>query len=213
MLGPPRGVPPSRGRRREFAVGVAESCRVTDAFLGVRGRLPCSPRSASGSGTLVRVPERKDSGTRQPSPIPTRTLRNEPENTLEYRDARRDQILTAARRCFLRDGFHATSMQDLFAEAGLCSSPWCPATSSSWPRSVRRRWKGFRRPSRRCGHSLREGGSAASWPAMRAARWQVLPGQPHDLDARSRRIWPAPDSRLGTRRRARRCSARPLRDC
>jgi TetR/AcrR family transcriptional regulator, transcriptional repressor of aconitase len=44
-----------------------------------------------------------------------------PKVTAQYRDARRDQILRAARRCFLRDGFHATSMQDLFAEAGLSS--------------------------------------------------------------------------------------------
>ena len=42
-----------------------------------------------------------------------------PKVTQQYRDARRDQILGAARRCFLRDGFHSTSMQDLFAEAGL----------------------------------------------------------------------------------------------
>jgi AcrR family transcriptional regulator len=44
-----------------------------------------------------------------------------PKVTQEYRDARREQILSAARRCFLRDGFHATSMQDLFAESGLSS--------------------------------------------------------------------------------------------
>ncbi len=44
-----------------------------------------------------------------------------PKVTQEYLDARREQILDAARRCFLRDGFHATSMQDLFAEAGLSS--------------------------------------------------------------------------------------------
>ncbi len=44
-----------------------------------------------------------------------------PKVTQQYRDARRDHILAAARRCFLRDGFHATSMQDLFAEAGLSS--------------------------------------------------------------------------------------------
>jgi TetR/AcrR family transcriptional regulator, transcriptional repressor of aconitase len=44
-----------------------------------------------------------------------------PKVTHQYRDARRDQILSAAKRCFLRDGFHATSMQDLFAEAGLSS--------------------------------------------------------------------------------------------
>src|ERR1700740_1311622 len=44
-----------------------------------------------------------------------------PKVTEQYRDVRRDQILSAARRCFLRDGFHATAMQDLFAEAGLSS--------------------------------------------------------------------------------------------
>jgi TetR/AcrR family transcriptional regulator, transcriptional repressor of aconitase len=44
-----------------------------------------------------------------------------PKVTHEYRDARRDQILSAARRCFLRNGFHATSVQDLVAESGLSS--------------------------------------------------------------------------------------------
>jgi TetR/AcrR family transcriptional regulator, transcriptional repressor of aconitase len=44
-----------------------------------------------------------------------------PKVTEQYRDARRAQILSAARCCFLRDGFHNTSMQDLFAEAGLSS--------------------------------------------------------------------------------------------
>jgi AcrR family transcriptional regulator len=37
----------------------------------------------------------------------------------EHLAARRQQILAAARRCFLRSGFHATSMQDVIAEAGL----------------------------------------------------------------------------------------------
>ncbi|KIR65057.1 TetR/AcrR family transcriptional regulator [Micromonospora haikouensis] len=37
----------------------------------------------------------------------------------EHLAARRQQILDAARRCFLRDGFHRTSMQDVIAEAGL----------------------------------------------------------------------------------------------
>lgn len=44
-----------------------------------------------------------------------------PKVTQQYRDARREQILTAARCCFLRSGFHETSMLDLFAEAGLSS--------------------------------------------------------------------------------------------
>ncbi|MFG2858773.1 TetR/AcrR family transcriptional regulator [Streptomyces mirabilis] len=44
-----------------------------------------------------------------------------PKVTQQHMDARREQILDAARRCFLRDGFHSTSMQDLFAEAGLSS--------------------------------------------------------------------------------------------
>jgi AcrR family transcriptional regulator len=33
--------------------------------------------------------------------------------------ARRDQIIQAATRCFLRNGFHQTSMQDVIKEAGL----------------------------------------------------------------------------------------------
>jgi AcrR family transcriptional regulator len=37
----------------------------------------------------------------------------------EHRAQRRQQILDAARRCFIRDGFHQTSMVDIFAEADL----------------------------------------------------------------------------------------------
>nr|WSW70573.1 TetR/AcrR family transcriptional regulator [Streptomyces sp. NBC_00995] len=37
----------------------------------------------------------------------------------EHLDARRRQILDGAARCFARDGFHATSMQDVFTEVGL----------------------------------------------------------------------------------------------
>jgi len=44
-----------------------------------------------------------------------------PKVSQEHRDARREQILAAAKRCFLRDGFQATSMQDLFAESQLSS--------------------------------------------------------------------------------------------
>jgi AcrR family transcriptional regulator len=42
-----------------------------------------------------------------------------PRLTERTRDARRQQILGAAQRCFTRNGFQATSMQDIFAEAGL----------------------------------------------------------------------------------------------
>jgi AcrR family transcriptional regulator len=37
----------------------------------------------------------------------------------DHLTARREQILTAARACFLRNGLHTTSMQDLIKEAGL----------------------------------------------------------------------------------------------
>lgn len=37
----------------------------------------------------------------------------------EHLAARRQQILDAARVCFVRNGFHATSMQEVIAEAGL----------------------------------------------------------------------------------------------
>jgi AcrR family transcriptional regulator len=42
-----------------------------------------------------------------------------PRVSQEHLAARREQILAAARRCFSRNGFHATSMQDVIAEAGL----------------------------------------------------------------------------------------------
>jgi AcrR family transcriptional regulator len=42
-----------------------------------------------------------------------------PRLSQRTRDARRQQILTAARSCFTRNGFQATSMQDIFAAAGL----------------------------------------------------------------------------------------------
>ena len=42
-----------------------------------------------------------------------------PRVSQEHLDARRRQILDAARRCFIKDGFHATSMQDVLTEADL----------------------------------------------------------------------------------------------
>jgi AcrR family transcriptional regulator len=41
-----------------------------------------------------------------------------PRVSQQYKDDQRAEILTAARRCFVRNGFHRTSMQDVFAEAG-----------------------------------------------------------------------------------------------
>ncbi|MEV3920323.1 TetR/AcrR family transcriptional regulator [Actinomadura coerulea] len=42
-----------------------------------------------------------------------------PRVSEEHLERRRLQILEAARTCFIRKGLHATSMQDIFAEAGL----------------------------------------------------------------------------------------------
>lgn len=42
-----------------------------------------------------------------------------PRVSEEHRERRRNQILLAARRCFVRQGFHQTSMADIFAEAQL----------------------------------------------------------------------------------------------
>ena len=42
-----------------------------------------------------------------------------PRITAERREAKRAQIVAAARRCFSRDGFHQTSMPDIAAEAGV----------------------------------------------------------------------------------------------
>jgi AcrR family transcriptional regulator len=42
-----------------------------------------------------------------------------PKVTPEHMEARRRQILSAALRCFAREGFHRTTMQDIFREADL----------------------------------------------------------------------------------------------
>jgi AcrR family transcriptional regulator len=42
-----------------------------------------------------------------------------PKVTQEHLDRRRQQILDAAIDCFARQGFHAASMQDIFAASGL----------------------------------------------------------------------------------------------
>jgi AcrR family transcriptional regulator len=41
-----------------------------------------------------------------------------PRVSQEYKDDQRAQILEAARRCFIRNGFHRTSVQDVFTESG-----------------------------------------------------------------------------------------------
>lgn len=47
------------------------------------------------------------------------TLWGVPRVSEDHLTARREQILAAARACFLRNGLHNTSMQDLIREAGL----------------------------------------------------------------------------------------------
>ncbi|MFC3966207.1 TetR/AcrR family transcriptional regulator [Nocardia jiangsuensis] len=42
-----------------------------------------------------------------------------PRVSEEHLERRRQQIVDAAQRCFARKGFHQSSMQDVFAEAGL----------------------------------------------------------------------------------------------
>ncbi|GAA4510893.1 hypothetical protein GCM10023191_074200 [Actinoallomurus oryzae] len=42
-----------------------------------------------------------------------------PRITPERREAKRAEIVAAARRCFSRDGFHQTSMPDIATEAGI----------------------------------------------------------------------------------------------
>src|SRR5437588_7877895 len=37
----------------------------------------------------------------------------------EYMAGRREEILAAAKACFAREGFHATSMRDIYRECGL----------------------------------------------------------------------------------------------
>jgi AcrR family transcriptional regulator len=45
-----------------------------------------------------------------------------PRLSTELRAQRRQHVLTSAWRCFSRDGFHATSMDDIIAESGISSS-------------------------------------------------------------------------------------------
>jgi AcrR family transcriptional regulator len=44
-----------------------------------------------------------------------------PKVTPQYRAERRAHVMAAARRCFVRNGFHASSMQDLVEEAEMSS--------------------------------------------------------------------------------------------
>jgi AcrR family transcriptional regulator len=44
-----------------------------------------------------------------------------PKVSPQYRAERRAHIMAAARRCFIRNGFHAASMHDLVEEAGMSS--------------------------------------------------------------------------------------------
>ncbi len=42
-----------------------------------------------------------------------------PKVSQEHMERRRQQILAAAKECFTKDGFHGTSMQDIFQASGL----------------------------------------------------------------------------------------------
>jgi len=42
-----------------------------------------------------------------------------PKVSEEHADARRQQIIDAAYRCFARKGFHQATMRDIYEEAGL----------------------------------------------------------------------------------------------
>lgn len=44
--------------------------------------------------------------------------RSMPRRSEQYKDRQRDEILDAARRCFLRNGFHRTTTRDVIAETG-----------------------------------------------------------------------------------------------
>ena len=45
-----------------------------------------------------------------------------PKTSAEYDQRQRSAIVSAAQRCFARNGFHATSMHDIIAEAGVSAS-------------------------------------------------------------------------------------------
>jgi AcrR family transcriptional regulator len=45
-----------------------------------------------------------------------------PRISEEYREERRRHVLVCAWRCFARDGFHVTSMDDVIAETGMSAS-------------------------------------------------------------------------------------------
>lgn len=51
-----------------------------------------------------------------------------PRVSQQYKDDQRAEILAAARSCFVRNGFHRTSMQDVFTEA---ASPRARSTGTS----------------------------------------------------------------------------------
>ena len=63
-----------------------------------------------------------------------------PKVTEEHVAARRRQILSAALSCFAREGFHRTTMQDIFREAGSVRARYTATsgarTSSSTPSSA-----------------------------------------------------------------------------
>ena len=62
-----------------------------------------------------------------------------PKVSEQHREARRDQIVDAALRCFSRKGFQRTSMADIIAESGLSAGAiYGTSTASSRSRSPSR---------------------------------------------------------------------------
>ena len=98
-----------------------------------------------------------------------------------YLQSRRRQIMDAAIRCFAREGFHRTTMQDIFRETGLSAGAIYRyfkskedivaaiaaehrAVGGAWP--TRRSRSGAGSPSR-CGE--KPSATSASWASSAAA--------------------------------------------
>src|SRR5918996_3551850 len=123
----------SRGASR--AAGHANAASATPTSSGTSTTTPQSARAPRGRepldgadmGTSLKRTTIRFSVSRMlGDPILVKSecsfyIRLMPRVSQAHLDARRRQILDAARRCFVRNGFHATSMQDVLGEANLSS--------------------------------------------------------------------------------------------